>query len=131
MLTPHSWARFSNSTGIPNIPDADPNSSPRGFGLRFHLGDRKHTDVIAHSTPFFPVQTGEDFLAFFQAVAATTADSPHPTPVEQFVGSHPATLAFVQAPKPTPVSYATDQYWGVSAFKFINAEGKGTYIRVS
>ena len=32
--------RFSNSTGIPVIPDNDPNADPRGCGIRFHLADR-------------------------------------------------------------------------------------------
>ena len=43
-------ARFSDSTGIPNIPDNDPNvSGPRGFAIRFQLGDHVHTDIVAHS----------------------------------------------------------------------------------
>jgi catalase len=87
--------------------------------------------MICHSTPFFPAQTGEQFLAFFRAIATTGPDSPHPTPVEQFLGAHPAALAFVQAPKPAPTSYATDQYWGVNAFKLVDAEGKGTFVKWS
>ena len=39
--------RFSNSTGIPVIPDNDPNADPRGCGIRFHLADRVHTDIVA------------------------------------------------------------------------------------
>lgn len=35
----------------------------------------------------------------------------------------------MQAPKPTPTSYGKDQYWGVSAFKLVDAEGKGTFVR--
>ena len=35
----------------------------------------------------------------------------------------------MQAPKPTPVSYARDQYWGVNAFKLVDGEGKGTFVR--
>lgn len=118
--------RFSSSTGIPNIPDTDPNANPRGMALRFNLGTdsqgrRLHTDIVAHSTPYFPVQTGEDFLAFFQAILAGK--------VEDFLGSHPAALAFVQAPKPFPVSLATQPYFGVNAFKFISPEGKEQYFR--
>lgn len=114
--------RYSNSTGIPQIPDTDSNADPRGMAIRFFLGsDRKHTDVIAHSTPFFPANKGEDFLAFFKAIAAGT--------VPDFLGSHPAALAFVQAPKPTPKSFATEAYFGINAFKLINADGKQTFIR--
>ena len=115
--------RFSDSTGVPVIPDTDPNSVPRGMAFRFHLGERTHTDIIAHSTDGFPTHTGAEFLEFLTAIATSAPDAPHPTPVEQFVGSHPATLAFVQTPKPFPVSFATETYFGVTAAKFIGAEG--------
>jgi catalase len=29
--------RFSDNTGIPLVPDTDPNTNPRGFAVRFHL----------------------------------------------------------------------------------------------
>jgi catalase len=32
--------RFSNSTGLPSIPDNAPDSNPRGLAIRFHLADR-------------------------------------------------------------------------------------------
>src|SRR6201987_6182641 len=42
--------RYSDSTGLPTIPDNDPApSSPRGIAIRFHLDTHLHTDVIAHS----------------------------------------------------------------------------------
>ena len=37
--------RFSNSTGIPVIPDNDQNADPRGCAVRFHLAERVHTDI--------------------------------------------------------------------------------------
>lgn len=113
--------RFSSATGLPHIPDTDPNSNPRGMAIRFHLGERKHTDIFAHSTPHFPVSTGADFLAFFKAIAGGT--------VGEFLGSHPAALAFVQAPKPFAKSFANEQYYALSAFKATNADGKETFFR--
>ena len=121
--------RFSNSTGLPFIPDNDPNADPRGMAIRFHLGPRSHTDIIGHSTPFFPVRTGAEFLEFFKAIAASPAGGPSPSPVEQFIGSHPSALAFVQAPKPAPSSYAQEAYFGVNAFRLIDADGNATTIR--
>jgi catalase len=121
--------RFSNSTGIPAIPDSDPNANPRGIAIRFHLGERAHTDIIAHSTDGFPTRTGAEFLEFLKAIASTGPDSPHPNPVEQFVGSHPAALAFVQVPKPFPVSFATEAYFGVCAMEFINAAAASQFAR--
>lgn len=114
--------RFSNATGIPNIPDYDGNAAPRGMAVRFFLGDdRKHTDIICHSTPFFPTNNGEDFVAFLKAIASGA--------MPDFLGSHPAALAFVQAPKPTPKSFATDAFYGVSAYKLISADGNETFVR--
>lgn len=123
------WVRFSNSTGIPNIPDIDPNADPRGIAIRFQLGNRKHTDIVSHSIPFFPTRTGEEFLQFLGAIASSPPDAPHPNNVEKFVGANPSTLAFVQCPKPAPKSYATQQYFSVTAFKLIDAAGKETFIR--
>ena len=121
--------RFSSSTGIPAIPDTDPNANPRGVGLRFHLGDRVHTDVIAHSTPFFPAKTGQGFLDFLRAIAASPPGTPSPSPVEKLLGANPAALAFVTAEKPSPASFAKEAFYSVNAFRFIDAEGKGTYFR--
>src|SRR5436309_6900030 len=63
--------RYSDSTGIPTIPDNDlARSGPRGIAVRFHLADHVHTDIVAHSTNGFPVRTGEEFLEFLRAAAA-------------------------------------------------------------
>jgi len=42
---------------------------------------------------------------------------------------HPAALAFVQAPKPFPSSFARDTYFGVTAFAFTNAVGQKRFGR--
>jgi len=121
--------RFSNSTGIPLIPDNNPNADPRGFAVRFHLADRVHTDIVSHSTDGFPTHTGGEFLEFLQAVVTSGPDTPHPTPIEAFLGSHPAALAFVQAPKPAPSSFARETYYGVTAMKFTNRDWLSRYGR--
>lgn len=121
--------RFSSSTGLPQIPDTDPNGNPRGFALRFVLSEtprRQHTDIVAHSTPFFPAATPEETSAFFQAVAGAGA---HPDVFASFVAAHPATQAFLAAPKPTPSAFAHESFYSVNAFKFVNASGSETYIR--
>jgi catalase len=68
-------------------------------------------------------------LEFLQALGASPPGAPKPTAVEKFLGSHPSALAFVQAPKPAPESWATEQYFGVNAFKLIDGAGKATFIR--
>ena len=116
-------ARFSNSTGLPSLPDNDLNANPRGLAIRFHLADHVHTDIISHSTDGFPARTGQEFLEFLRAAAASGPSAPSPSPVEVFLGSHPAALAFVQTPKPSPSSFARDAYFGVTAFRFTNQAG--------
>jgi catalase len=122
--------RFSNSTGVPLIPDNDPNANPRGCAIRFHLAEHVHTDIVSHSTDGFPTRTGQEFLEFLHAIAASSDPSqPHPWPVEAYVGSHPAALAFVQAPKPAPSSFARETYFGVTAMHFTNKDGVSRFGR--
>ncbi|HME08347.1 MAG TPA: catalase family peroxidase [Bryobacteraceae bacterium] len=121
--------RFSDSPGIPTIPDNDPNASPRGFAVRFHLAEHVHTDIIGHSVDGFAVRTPEEFLEFLRAVKATGPDSPKPTPIEQFLGGHPSALAFVTAPKPIPTSFAKESFFTVNAFKFVNKDGDSQFGR--
>src|SRR5690242_11999215 len=45
--------RFSDSTGLPAIPDTDPNANPHGMAIRFHLGERVHTDIVSQSIDAF------------------------------------------------------------------------------
>jgi catalase len=121
--------RLSNSTGLPTIPDTDPNTLPKGIAIRFVLGERVHTDVIAHSTDGFPARTGDEFLGFLGALATSDPANLAGSPLEAFLGSHPAALRFVQTPKPFPASFATESYFGVSALKFVNAQGESRFGR--
>ena len=121
--------RFSNSTGLPLIPDNDPNANPHGCAIRFHLADRVHTDIIAHSVDSFPTHTGQEFLEMLRAIAASSSSTQSPSPIEAFLGTHPAALAFVQAPKPNPTSFARESYFGVTAMRFINRDGVSRYGR--
>jgi catalase len=59
--------------------------------------------------------------------AATGPDAANAVP--EFLGRHPETVTFLQDPKPSPVSFATQHYFSVNAFKFIDSSGKETYIR--
>jgi catalase len=77
----------------------------------------------------FPVSTGEEFLAFLQAAGASGPDVPKPSPIEQFVASHPAAAAFVGSPKPVAASYGTQPFFGVNALKFTNAQGVSKFGR--
>ncbi len=121
--------RFSDTTGVPTLPDADPNASPHGIAIRFKLPDGSFTDIVSISANSFPVATPEDFLRFCQAAAQSGPDAPKPTPVEKFLGTHPAAVKFLSTPRPPPVSFGTLAFYGVNAFKFTNAQGVTHYAR--
>lgn len=122
--------RFSVSAGVPTVADnAEPGSSPQGMTIRFHLAEHVHTDIVAHSHNGFAVRTGEEFLAFLRAVAASGPESPQPPPIAAFLATHPAAKKFVEAPKPIPRSFATQKYFAVTAFKFTSAAGQTQFGR--
>ena len=122
-------ARFSNSTGIPSIPDNAPDANPRGLAIRFNLAEHVHTDIVSHTTDGFPTRDGAEFLEFLKAAGASGPEVASPKPIERFLGSHPAALRFVQTPKPFPSSLARDTYFGVTAFRFTNARGESHFGR--
>src|SRR5438876_11498493 len=120
--------RYSDSTGIPTIPDNDPaRSGPRGIAVRFHFADHVHTDIVAHSTNGFPVRTGEEFLEFLRAAAAFGAGRPEA--LGAFLGAHPNAKRFVEAPKPIPTSFAREAFFAVTAFRFTNVGGVSRHGR--
>jgi len=121
--------RFSDTTGVPDIPDASPNASPHGMAIRFKLPDGGSTDIVSISTNAFPVGTPEDFLTLLTAISKSGPGVPKPTPVEQFLGTHPAALKYVSTPKPPPQSFGTLAFFGVNAFKFTNAKGASHFAR--
>ncbi|HMG02514.1 MAG TPA: catalase family peroxidase [Edaphobacter sp.] len=116
--------RFSNSTGVPLIPDNDAGADPRGMAIRFNLAEHVHTDIVAHSANAFPATTGAEFLEFLRAVT-----QPDKGKVQEFVVSHPKALAFVQAITPMPVSFAQERYFGLTAMKFIDKDGVSRFGR--
>jgi catalase len=77
----------------------------------------------------FPTRTAEEFLEFLRAIHASGPGTPKPTPVDSFLSSHPAALAFLQAPKPIPTSFAKESFYSVTAYKFINGEGVSNFGR--
>ena len=122
--------RFSDFAGIPSVADNNGEmASPRGCAIRFHLGEHVHTDIVAHSHDGFPARTAEDFLEFLHAAAASDPSKPHPNAIEQYLGTHPIALQFVQAPKPIPTSFARESFFAVSAFKFTAANGTSIFGR--
>jgi catalase len=119
-------ARFSNSTGLPLLPDNDPSANPRGLAIRFVLGNHVHTDIITHSTDGFPTRTGQEFLEFLRAAAGPGSSK---AALDAFLAAHPAAVTFLQTPKPAPSSFARQGYFGVTSMRFTTAGGVSRYGR--
>jgi catalase len=120
-------ARFSDGSGMPNLPDGSP-AMPRGIAIKYHLTGGADTDMVTNSFKFFPVGTGEDFRDLLQAIVASPADAAKPTKLEQFFASHP------NAPKaigslPIPDSFADEEYHGIDAFIFVSKSGQRQAVR--
>jgi hypothetical protein len=56
--------RFSDFTGLPDIPDTSASANPRGLAIKFLLPDGSNLDVVNHSFNGFPVATAAEFGAF-------------------------------------------------------------------
>ena len=121
--------RFSDFTGIPNIPDTAAEANPRGLAIKFRLPDGSDTDIVSHSFNGFPTANADEFRQLLLALAASGSAAAKPTPLDTFLGSHPIAKAFLTTQKPAPVSYAALAYFGVNAFKYTNAAGKAAYVR--
>jgi catalase len=120
--------RFSDTTGLPFIPDTDPNANPRGMAIRFQLAEHVHTDIVAHSRNGFPVRTGGEFIELLRAIGASMSAPSSPSPIEKFARDRPALRAFMQ-PQPVPSSFAREAYFGLNAMRFLNRERVARYGR--
>jgi catalase len=49
--------------------------------------------------------------------------------IGSFLEATPSAAAFVQAPKPSPASFATEKYFGVNAFTLVSKDGERTSVR--
>ena len=115
--------RFSAFSGLPSIADGARAASPRGMSIKFLLSDgESSTDIVAHSYDGFPASTPEEFASFLGAAA-----SPDPAVLQAFLSDHAAARRFADTAKPTPASYANEAFFGVNAFEFTNAEGRGRF----
>jgi catalase len=120
--------RFSDSTGMPDLPDGSKAANPHGMAIKFHLPDGRDTDMVINSLRFFPVSSGEDFRDMLLALAASPPDAAKPTKFEQFAASHPS-VAAAFATAATPDSFADEEYYGIDAFVFINKAGERQAVR--
>ncbi|HEY6892550.1 MAG TPA: catalase family peroxidase [Rhodanobacteraceae bacterium] len=121
-------ARFSLFAGVPDLPDNADAASPAGFGIKIKAPDGDDFDIECNQHNNFIVATFDEFAVFLRALGATRADTPHPTPVEQFLSTHPIAVEFLKS-RTYPESYAEAKYFGINSLKFTNAKGHSAFVR--
>jgi catalase len=122
--------RFSNGGGDPESPDAQRES--RGMALKLRPPDGEESDILAVTTPAFVVRTPEEFLELMQLrEPGPETGQPDFEKLGAFLAAHPESQTAVNATLNVepPASYATLVYYSPHAFKLLDAEGQGTWIR--
>src|SRR5690606_37787737 len=114
-------------------PYAPDSSVPiRSFALRFTMPDGQQWRTAMNSMPVFPVATPQ---SFYEQQLAGAPDpetgKPNPARINAFFASHPETANFrewVKTARPS-ASFATEAYYSLNAFVFINSEGARQNVR--
>ena len=118
---------MSNGAGDPNYPDYA--SEVRGLAVTFHLPDDSRTDIVAQTVPRFPVRTPEEFIELLRLSNRSPLNAVR---MPLFLARRRAALlglpANAAALRPPP-SYAECKYFGVHAFKWIDADGGERFVR--
>ncbi len=117
--------RFSN--GFPSTEGRDSTEGdPRGMAVKFYLPAGATTDLVCQDWPVFPAGTPEKFRDLLraqhegvEATEAFLADNPD-------VAAAGALVATVGAP---PRSWATMAFHSMNAFRLVNADGVGRFVR--
>jgi catalase len=121
--------RFSDFTGLPDIPDTEVKANPRGFAIRFLMSDGSNMDIVNHSFNGFPVSTSSDFSALLQAIARSGGEPTPGSELEKFLGGHPTAKTFLTGQTQLPQSWATTSFFSVNAVQFTNAQGHNHFVR--
>jgi catalase len=119
--------RFSNGSGNPHHPDYQPD--PRGLAAKLYAPDGQRTDIVCVSSPRFPVKTPEAFIELVQAQGAGPSAA-WKLPI--VFARHPEALRNMPVLAPTlapPASYAVIPYYGIHAFRWIDAHGGERWVR--
>ncbi|MGJ7904140.1 catalase family peroxidase [Lysobacter sp. 1R34A] len=122
--------RFAIPGGNPHAPDFG--VPIRSLALSLTQADGQQWRTGMNSMPVFPVATPQAFYRQLQAGRPDPATGkPDPARQAAFFAAHPETAAFrawAKNHKPSP-SYATETYYGLNAFYFVDAAGARHAVR--
>ena len=122
---PHDvTVRWSNAAGTPR---ADAKPDIRGMGVKFRLPDGSATDLLGQTSPRFPTDDPEAFVALTEA-------SEKPWKLPLFLATHPGVLpTFVASARAkaigSPASFAEVTFYPIHAYGWLDAGGARTWVR--
>lgn len=128
------FVRFSTVAGFRG--SADTVRDVRGFATKFYT-EAGNYDLVGNNFPVFFIQDGIKFPDFVHAVKPEPhneipqAQSAHDT-LWDFVALQPETLhtiMWLMSDRALPRSYRMMQGFGVHTFRFVNANGEGTFVK--
>ena len=134
MFWPGSTTPLVGRLALPGPNPYAPDSSVpiRSFALRLTMPDGQQWRTAMNSMPVFPVATPQ---SFYEQQLAGAPDpktgKPDPARIQAFFASHPETANFrewVKTARPS-ASFATESYYSLNAFVFINNEGTRQNVR--
>jgi catalase len=122
--------RFSNASGKPDSHDASRDG--RGMAVKLRPADGEETDILATMAPAFVARTPEDFLELLRLQRPDPeTGKPDLEMLGAYLAHHPEALPAVQAviDSEPPASFAAIAYHSPHAFKLVDADGEGTWVR--
>jgi catalase len=121
--------RFSNASGDPESHDGARDG--RGIAVKLRPGGEE-TDILATMAPTFTSRTPEDFLELLTLRRPDPeTGQPDMEKLGAYLGEHPEAQPAIQgvlAVEP-PASFATIPYYSPHAFRLVDGEGNGTWVR--
>ena len=128
------FVRFSTVVGFRG--SADTVRDARGFATKFYTEDGNY-DLVGNNIPVFFIQDAIKFPDLVHAIKPEQdnqipqASAAHDT-FWDFVACHPENahmIMWVLSDRALPRSYRMMQGFGVNTFRFVNAEGKGRFVK--
>jgi catalase len=119
--------RFSNGSGNPAQRDGSP--GVRGMAVKFTLPGGSTTDVSTQTARLFVSSTPDGFVDLLKAMRPGPT---MPLRMAKYFLTHPRLLGALPALREAnkvPASYATIEYHGLHAFRWLGADGRARFVR--
>ncbi|WP_375481611.1 catalase family peroxidase [uncultured Mycobacterium sp.] len=119
--------RFSNGSGNPAQRDGLP--QVRGMAVKFTLPDGSTTDVSTQTARLFMSNTPDGFVDLLRALRPGLGA---PWRITKYLATHPrllGALPVLLAANKIPASYATVEYHGLHAYRWVDADGGARFVR--